>query len=244
MRAWDPRVCERSAAFWPLRDAVAAFADCNAWPGVDDYAAAFQTPPPIRFEPARPRPRRGPRWQPDPKDRYDGRIHLARAVPTRRQNWHDFFNALVWATFPRAKWQLHGRQFYAARDTPGMRSREQDALTLLDEGGIVLLCRAAHEEGLRAALARRADEDVAELLRARAALALIFGHALYDHLANHGGPVRGMVAVVTQESLPLDPRACVEGADAGLAALLARGDSFQKPAGQGSLPLYLPLPPP
>ena len=240
MRAWDPRVCDRSAAFWPLRDAMAPFATRAEWPAVSEYTAAFKTPAPIRFEAARPRPRRGPRWQADPKDRYDGRIHLARAVPTRRQNWHDFFNALVWATFPCAKWQLHERQFHASGEAR-MRSREQDALTLLDEGGIVLLSSPAHEASLRAALDRRADDDIAESLQAGAAVALIFGHALYDHLAMNGAPVRGMVALVIQEQLPLDPRACVENADAGLAEVLARDDSFQKPQGQGSLPLYLPL---
>ena len=61
--------------------------------------------------------------------------------------WHDFLNALVWATFPRAKLALHRRQHAAierwippgATQLPNARTREQDALALVDEGG-VLLC--------------------------------------------------------------------------------------------------------
>ena len=66
-------------------------------------------------------------------------------VPTRAHNLHDLLNALVWARFPRAKRALCARQVSLARErgpAPAgqqrLRSREQDAAAMLDEGGMLL----------------------------------------------------------------------------------------------------------
>lgn len=59
-------------------------------------------------------------------------------VPTREANWHDYFNALTWLIWPRSKAalnQLHIRAGMAAR-----RNRQRDALTLLDESGVIVAC--------------------------------------------------------------------------------------------------------
>jgi hypothetical protein len=70
---------------------------------------------------------------------------LRGAVPTRANNLHDLLNALVWARFPRAKQALCARHIVlaSARErTPAgqqrLRSREQDAAAMLDEGGMLL----------------------------------------------------------------------------------------------------------
>ena len=64
-------------------------------------------------------------------------------VPTRRDNLHDLLNALVWARFPRAKHALSLRQVALARARdavvgPRVRTREQDACAMVDEGGMVV----------------------------------------------------------------------------------------------------------
>jgi hypothetical protein len=66
-------------------------------------------------------------------------------VPTRPHNLHDALNALVWARFPRAKRALCARHLVLARARPRtppgqqrLRSREQDAAAMLDEGGMLL----------------------------------------------------------------------------------------------------------
>jgi hypothetical protein len=66
-------------------------------------------------------------------------------VPTRSHNLHDLLNALIWARFPRAKRALCERHIAIARTrertpagTQRLRSREQDAAAMLDEGGLVL----------------------------------------------------------------------------------------------------------
>jgi hypothetical protein len=66
-------------------------------------------------------------------------------VPSRAHNLHDLLNALVWARFPLAKRVLcerHVRLAQAKARTPAgqqrLRSREQDAAAMLDEGGLLL----------------------------------------------------------------------------------------------------------
>ena len=162
--AFDPRFVERSALFWPVARAARAIcgaagdgADGAGFPRLEVFDRVFEGPfdgaaPPVRFvlSPPRTRPRRGRRGEGRPpielRKLYDARITLDRVVPTRLDSWHDLMNALVWGTFPRAKLALHARQHraIAERIAPGActlpptRTRELDALALLDEGGVVL----------------------------------------------------------------------------------------------------------
>jgi hypothetical protein len=209
---WDPKFTRKSPLFWPIAPAAARLAHFDDWPAPSDLAILFPsegTPPanapPVRFEVASPRPRRRPAAT---GVGYDARIALERVVPTRARSWHDLLNALVWATFPRAKLALHARQhrMIAARlgpdrRLPGARTKEQDAVAMLDEGGVVAL-----RDG-------------------RASCAVIFGHAIYEGLACDGPPnVRAAAYVVNLDALPADPRDRVAAADGALAALLARDE--------------------
>jgi len=173
---FEPRFFERSHLFWPIARAARMFAECTDWPEPAELARAFADDAPVTFVPAAPRPRR--RKGPVEAGRlYDARIVLERCVPTRARSWHDYLNALVWATFPRAKAALHARQHQAlagrivpgATRLPSTRSREHDALALIDEGGLVVL--------------EASDAP---------AVSLIFGHALYE------GLVLGVRAMITR----------------------------------------------
>jgi hypothetical protein len=167
--AWEPRFAEKSGLFWPVARAASAFAGREGWPTVDEIAGALRGLAGIDFvvQPPRSRRRRVPV---DPAARYDAQIVLGR-VPTRERNWHDLLNALVWATFPKAKHALHARQHRAisaqldpgVSRLPGARTREQDALAMLDEGGVVLV--------------RGAGVEVTPI---------VFGHALYERLVLEG----------------------------------------------------------
>ena len=121
------------------------------FPSIEDWNVALgreglsvASGAPLRFVPQPPLRVRGPRA---PRTRYDERIFTAGEVPSRAGDWHDFFNMLVWVTFPRAKCAVNARQRRALRERvdpassrlPGARSREQDALAMLDEGGVLLL---------------------------------------------------------------------------------------------------------
>ena len=71
-------------------------------------------------------------------------LHIAESgeVETRPDNWHDLFNALAWIAFPKAKAAINAQ--HAAMLAEGgeeearRRSPARDALTLFDEGGVVV----------------------------------------------------------------------------------------------------------
>jgi hypothetical protein len=184
---FDPGFLERSPLFWPVLPAARslfAHESLRDFPPVQSLDRVFggDVNAPVRFVPAAPRPRRGRRPPAVDVDAlYDARITLERVVPTRARCWHDLMNALVWGTFPRAKRALHARQHRAivervtpgARTLPPARTRELDALALLDEGGVVL-----------------PGGDVTR--------AVVFGHAIYESLALGVPPA--VVAAITLDA--------------------------------------------
>ena len=201
------RFFERHPLFWPIARAASTFAGEDDWPAVETYARAFPgpLPPPVRFEPARPPPRRRRRVV-DPASLYDARIARDGCVPTRPRSWHDFLNALVWATFPLAKRALHERQLRAlgarmqpgSRTLPPTRSREHDAIALIDEGGVVVL-----DDG-------RSRELV------------VFGHALYEGLVLGRGAMTACAIPAAVDAVPAGATERVKLADEALAAHLER----------------------
>jgi hypothetical protein len=203
---FDPRFFEKSPLFWPITPAARAFAQERDWPEVSAYARIFDGAAPVHFEPAVPRPRRHRRAAVDVAALYDARIVHDAAVPTRARSWHDFLNALVWGTFPRSKRVLHERQHEelvarvtpGAKRLPGERSRQHDAIALLDEGGVVVLEAPEEEVGV------------------------VFGHALYEGIVLG---VRSMAARAVVAKVEAAPRALsgwVALADAALERRLAQ----------------------
>src|SRR5262249_24122040 len=137
------------AAFAPLCAAAAGFRGFARWPLPEDWNAvpAKGCTSAVRFVPQPPRRARR-RGGVDLAGLYDERIYTAGEVPSRARDWHDFFNMLVWKSFPRAKRAVNARQRAALRAwlgdgfvtrLPGARTREQDALAMLDEGGLLVL---------------------------------------------------------------------------------------------------------
>lgn len=181
---WVSRFYEADQRFWPLAAAAERFADHADFPEPSELRA-----PGVRFVPATKSRRRRPRRVAETG--YDQRV-LGGEVPTRRRSWHDFLNALVWATFPASKRALHAAQARAlaesaapgARTRPHARSREHDALALFDEGGVI------------------------ELRDARATLPLAFGHALYEGLVCGGPAATASCLVFALPALPAAALAC------------------------------------
>jgi hypothetical protein len=77
------------------------------------------------------------------ESQYEPRCYLTGEVQTRPNNWHDFFNALVWLTFPKAKAAINRRHYLALlnkADTSGsQRGKVRDMATLFDESGVVVV---------------------------------------------------------------------------------------------------------
>lgn len=171
---WTPAFIDAPWAV-ALLPAAGCLRDLRDWPSLDelnDRLGALVNPDglrPVRFAASVPRSRRAKHRSVEAL--YDVRIHRDGEVSTRLGNAHDLFNALIWAMFPRAKRAVARRQHDAhlrrlgARvgALPNARSREQDTLAMIDEGGVL--------EGPDGSL--------------------LFGHALYEHLYDGDPGVRG-----------------------------------------------------
>lgn len=137
---WDPLFFERDPRFWPIANVARAFRDRPDWPAPEELAH-----PDVRFVTTFKHKRTRTKTL-DPDNMYDARI-LRGEVPTRPRCWHDFLNALVWMTFPKSKRALHERQAACVRawipsgatTLPNARTREHDALALVDEGGVIVI---------------------------------------------------------------------------------------------------------
>ena len=246
-----PRFPSKSPLFWPLAEAATAIAGLSEWPSVAFLDRLLSPSAGIAFRTQPERPRRRRRRGPvDPSALYDARIIAHAWVPTRERSWHDLLNALVWATFPRSKRALHQRQHDAimariderATTLPARRSRELDGLAIVDEGGLLLLCERALVGEVEGALLRRERAPIDRALAEGRASALLFGHALYEHLIVGAQTIRAMTALLPHDGpLPRAPKALCEAADAGLSALLATPGSLADPDAFRSLPVDLRL---
>ena len=169
---------------------------------------------------------------------YECRIWERGEVETRPDNWHDFFNALVWLTFTRTKIALSARHVRAMTPSGAMRGSVRDALTHFDECGIVVLsAKPQLLELLRGfewkKLFVEQRSDVQSAMRF-----IIFGHATYEQLLK---PFRGLTAKavlfeVTEGWLEMPLADQLTAVDVRLAAELASG-RYQRPRDFQPLPL-------
>lgn len=118
---------------------------------------------------------------------YEAHISASGQVPTR-ENLHDFFNALVWLSFPRIKRQLNALQAaqIAAMGIGKSRGPARDAATIFDENAALLVVED-NESGaaLIAALRAHAWQDAfVEQAHKFGQIAEVwcFGHALMEKL--------------------------------------------------------------
>lgn len=73
---------------------------------------------------------------------YETRIAERGQIATRADNWHDLFNALIWARYPAIKRALNRQQCrHIAVMEQGQRNRAQAALTQFDESGVIVRVR-------------------------------------------------------------------------------------------------------
>ena len=186
---WNPDFMAISPLFFPLQS-QAALLSCNrdCWPSLDDFQNLLANQnaslkslngAKIRFIPQASKPLH---WQDD----YEPRIFLKGEVQTRLENWHDFFQVLVWATFPKTKAILNAKHYQAIRHrketNPDSKQRTpvENALTQFDECGAIVVS---------------SDNDLLDLIREfrwkevfwqhRNILkdqlqCFVFGHAIYE----------------------------------------------------------------
>ncbi len=247
-RGWAPRAFEESPWYFPLSTLWSAHAHLSRFPDPAELSAQYRSltadapelpsgASALSFVATPPKRRRARRGPVDLSALYEGRIVERGEVPTRLDDWHDFFNALTFCAFPRAKWALHARQFALLRARvaqgaprlPGARSREQDALALFDEGGIALVVLPEHRDRLSAS--DPAFSTTCEALcRAGEARAVPFGHALPEHLVEGLPAPLGTAHLLFFDFRGLENKALIGAVDEALAADLAESRWFGAPS--------------
>ena len=133
---------------------------------------------------------------------YEEFIGATGCVPTR-DNLHDFFNALVWLTFPRIKQQLNALQSaqIALAGVGKSRGPARDAATIFDENSALLVVRDSLDgSALAAALRGHRWQEV--FCQRREVFGMdaevwLFGHALMEKLVAPRKPITAHTRVVT-----------------------------------------------
>jgi hypothetical protein len=189
----------------PLRATAAPIIQAEHWRDAlnscaDALALHNHRDLPIRFVPQACLP---------PDTAYEAFISATGGVPTR-ENLHDFFNALVWLTFPKIKVQLNALQA-AAIEKASVRVQDpvlptahrgnlRDAATIFDENAALLVVR---DRTLLDALRAHQWRDV---FLARRDIFLsecgvyLFGHALIEKLTRPYKAITAHVWPIVPES--------------------------------------------
>ncbi len=159
---------------------------------------------------------------------YEERIFLHGLIATRAHNWHDFFNALAWLSFPKTKTTLNAIHYKEqSQQKNSMRSGRRDLLTLFDECGVII----------------QAQEDIHQLIKDHQWYELFvthktlwkngeikittFGHAMYEKYIT---PYIGMTAKAL--FLPKDNSDCdyfIASKIANDELLINKGELFALP---------------
>jgi hypothetical protein len=159
---------------------------------------------------------------------YEQHIGATGCVPTR-DNLHDFFNGLVWLSFPLIKVQLNALQAaQIAQDGVGKsRGPARDGATIFDENAALLLVRDnADGQALVAALREHRWQDAFVARRAQwggDAEVWLFGHALMEKLVAPRKAITAHTRIVLADDafFTLDHVARRAWIDATVAAQLA-----------------------
>jgi hypothetical protein len=227
-------------AFAPLAPSLSRL-DGTRWPTLEELTAlaagvVTSRGVPIRF--VRPASQGAPK-----RPYYEQHIDRTGEIETRPENWHDLFNALAWIAFPKAKAAINAQ--HVAILTEGgeaearRRGPERDALTLFDEGGVVVassspaLLRLIVEFEWKELFWRRRAE-LGEKVRFMA-----FGHALHEKaLEPFIGIVAKTVFVPVDDYFAMLPaQAQVARADELLAAHFSQRSRFSSPRAMAPLPV-------
>ena len=189
-----------------------------------------------RLLPAGARTRSGRRVRFVPAERlpgveYERHIYETGEISTRR-NAHDLFNALAWCRLPRFKAALNAVHYdHLGEQSGGSRGPGRDALTLLDESGVIVTGPAPE---LFAALAAR-DWRGAFVVRRddwRRVRVVVCGHAI---LEKYLAPYKALTAHALLLPAPAPPTDAE--LDRELAALLLETDRVASPRDLDPLPL-------
>lgn len=173
---WNTAIFQTSPIIQQLYSVTDYFSDYSSWPTISDYRDIFiqhnvnitpvsQSNTITQFE-----------------DLYEPRVYLKKELQTRTQNWHDFFNAMIWLSFPRTKGMLNQLHYHQAVNRPkgSNRTALENRITQFDECGAILI---SNNETLLQLIKNHQWEDLfiknKELLTENFRC-VVFGHAIFE----------------------------------------------------------------
>lgn len=135
LNKWDLNVFNDSEILRQIKVFTDLFKDLKDWPSIALYKDVFkkhnsqitpvnQSTDIMHFE-----------------DQYEPRVYLKSELQTRTQNWHDFFNAIIWLKFPETKNILNTLHYQQAKNRKkgSNRSTLENRITQFDECGAVII---------------------------------------------------------------------------------------------------------
>jgi len=197
---WNPNVLNSSPLFKPLR-ALQPFMDQHqqAWPRLEDYQKLLrQNVPKLRSDFGSPLKFVAQGGKPVAiEDQYEARIYLKGEIQTRLKNWHDFFQVLVWCTFPKTKVSLNYLHYTESQTRAKdktincNRGPLENTIALFDEcGSIIVSCEEELLNLIRNFKWKKLFIEHSKILD-KHLRCFVFGHAMYDKALN---PYIGMTS--------------------------------------------------
>jgi len=126
---------------------------------------------------------------------YEPRIYYSGEVQTRVNNWHDFFQVMVWQTFPKIKSLLNRVHYEASsvriKNNIKQRGKKENFVTLFDECGSIII--SSEKQTLSLIQSFRWNDLFVENKSAfgNSIDCITFGHAMYEKALS---PYIGMTA--------------------------------------------------
>jgi Protein of unknown function (DUF3025) len=233
---WTPEIFDSSPAFEALRPAARRLG-FTEWPGIKRLNGAFAFAGIATGDGC---PARLVLPGTHSTAAYEERAFGTGEILHREHDWHDLFNALVWLTLPRAKAALNARHVEELeQEMPGQRGRVRDALTLLDEDGVIV---ASSDRELLALIKEFRWKELFWVRRADVKACMrfvIFGHGLYGKARAPflGMTGRAVLMLIDKKvfEMPLAERLAV--LDTKLAEMLEAPDVIRTPPDLSPVPI-------
>jgi len=196
---WIPEFYLDNPLFTDIASLASNFKEFSQWPDLDDYNQFIsniyqnilnENQIKLRFVSQGSKPECY-------EDGYEPRIYLKGEIQTRLQNWHDFFQIMIWARYPHLKSfinALHYKAIYEKHQSDTISSQRgavENTLTLFDECGAIIV---SSNTKLLKLISNFSWEEL--FIKHRTAFrneldCYIFGHALYEKALS---PYIGMTA--------------------------------------------------
>ena len=132
---WDTSIFEKSPIINQLKPYLSLFEQYTSWPTIKDYENIFKKNQ-LKIKPV-PQSLKISSFE----EQYESRVYLKNELQTRTENWHDFFNAIIWLKFPITKKTLNDLHYQQAINRPkgSNRSLLENRITQFDECGAIII---------------------------------------------------------------------------------------------------------